>query len=263
MNLISARSLNSFSKKELGHYLAGLIEGDGSFMKYQLQIIYPSKDKKAAQELAKVLGFGVVWIPPKGNFVGFIVRTKEGLAYVLELTNGKFVGPHKINQLLKPNFETRLQMTILPSTLQVTLDNAWLLGFFEADGSANIKVRNSPKCFTGKSVEVCIQIAQKDPLLLNLIAPLFGQKVTQVNRKATSTRIAYKGHEIATTSQKIISLWLSYFNSPNFSLQGRKYFQICLVHQCFEFLKEKKHLTEKGLKQVLTLQKELREIELI
>nr|AOC61660.1 putative LAGLIDADG homing endonuclease [Gloeotilopsis planctonica] len=101
------------------------------------------------------------------------IGSKKRRKRVLHLTNGKFVGPFKINQLQKHGYEKILNIKILPATQLISFANAWLAGFFEADGSINITIRNRSKTSLKKRTDVSISFAQKDPFLLSIIAALF------------------------------------------------------------------------------------------
>ena len=74
-------------------------------------MVYDIKDKKA---------------------IRFIIRKKAGLIKTFELINGKLVAPFKYNQLCKCDW---LDLPILPPTNLISLNNPWLAGFIDADGS--------------------------------------------------------------------------------------------------------------------------------
>jgi hypothetical protein len=58
----------------------------------------------------KSIGFGNIQKPY--NAVDLLIASKDGLQHIA-LTNGKFVGPFKINQLLKYGYEEKLEIKIL------------------------------------------------------------------------------------------------------------------------------------------------------
>jgi len=91
--------------EELGYFLAGLIEGDGSFSDKRLEIIFHEKDYSLANNIVKKIGFGMIYKVRNKKAYKLVIRKKEGLKRVIELCNGKFVAPFKINQLHNRQYE--------------------------------------------------------------------------------------------------------------------------------------------------------------
>lgn len=80
------------SNDDLSHYLAGLIEGDGTFItpKTQLSgqptisIVFDIRDLPLADRIKKELGFGSITIPKKKPIVPLMLdRMKDLLNYYL------------------------------------------------------------------------------------------------------------------------------------------------------------------------------------
>lgn len=61
-----------------------------------------------AENLKQLLNFGCLSFPKKSFYVGYRISCKQSLKKVLELTNGKWVGPLKYNQLKKHQYAQRL-----------------------------------------------------------------------------------------------------------------------------------------------------------
>lgn len=86
---------------QLGHYLAGLIDGDGHFSsQQQLVIVFDSHDVKLAYYIQEVLGHGQVKKVKDKNAYLFIISKKEGIIRVLNLINGKLITTNKFNQVI-------------------------------------------------------------------------------------------------------------------------------------------------------------------
>ena len=86
--------------------------------------------------------------------------------------------------MLKYKIDQNLGFILKPAINEVTLNNAWLAGFFEADGSAQISIVNDKTYLIGKSVRLVMNLGQKDRLLLDLIAKNFivlNEKPAKVN----------------------------------------------------------------------------------
>ena len=72
----------SLDQTQLGHYLAGLIEGDGYFGPTKLEIAYHSKDKSAAYALRSSLGYGQIYPYSKNRHaVRFVVSNQASWGY--------------------------------------------------------------------------------------------------------------------------------------------------------------------------------------
>jgi hypothetical protein len=94
---------NSTTKNDqLGHYLAGLIEGDGTIIVPTkdktpsgknthpvIRIVFTLPDLPLAQKLKQVLGCGFIQKPKDGNYYLFEVQNIEGLFKLAKLINGK------------------------------------------------------------------------------------------------------------------------------------------------------------------------------
>ena len=76
------------SDNDFGHYLAGLIEGDGHFSnQQQLIIAFHSLDVSLAYYIKERLGYGSVKKIKNKNAYIFIISSKEGLKKVINLIN--------------------------------------------------------------------------------------------------------------------------------------------------------------------------------
>lgn len=97
------KKLNNY--ENLGHYLAGLIEGDGTILvqedvditlnrKYNpmISIAFHKKDKELAEYLCKELKIGKVY-EKKGNYVLWVIAKIEDLYILVSIINGKFRTP--------------------------------------------------------------------------------------------------------------------------------------------------------------------------
>nr|YP_636196.1 hypothetical protein PsakCp023 [Tupiella akineta]AAV80620.1 hypothetical protein [Tupiella akineta] len=113
--LSQQKNITTFNENNLGFYLAGLIEKDGGFSKTDLRITFHLKDRINAENLQKAIGFGQVY-RRKNQAVTRNSSIKEGLQRVLHLTNGRFVGPFKINQLKKHNSKKKNNMIKISKT---------------------------------------------------------------------------------------------------------------------------------------------------
>jgi hypothetical protein len=92
--------LKPVNDDQFGHYLAGLIEGDGHFSsKQQLVIVFHSLDASLAYYIKERLGFGSVRKVKDKNALLLIIAARKGLEKVINLINGKIRTENKFNQI--------------------------------------------------------------------------------------------------------------------------------------------------------------------
>src|SRR5277367_700374 len=95
------KHLKPVNDNEFGHYLAGLIEGDGHFSsKQQLIIAFHSLDASLAYLIKERLGFGSVKKIKDKNAFLLIIASKKGLEKTINLINGKIRTENKFNQII-------------------------------------------------------------------------------------------------------------------------------------------------------------------
>lgn len=200
--------------EQFGHYLAGLIDGDGHFSKIgQLIIVFSSPDAFLAYYIKSRLGFGTVRKIKDKNAYVFIISSKAGMLKISRLINGKLRSEPKFKQIQgilnhKPEIFTE-NFTINKST---DFQNHWLAGFTDADGSFQVKkvqrsTRRSPE------IRVNFQIDQKCNDLLLIIKGFLGGNIGY--RKTQDTY--YYGSTSFGSARNVIK----YFD--NFHLQSKKH----------------------------------------
>jgi hypothetical protein len=85
---------------QFGHYLAGLIDGDGHFSnKLQLLIVFNSLDVSLAYYIKKRLGYGTVKKVKNKNAFILVIVARKGLEKVISLINGKIRTENKFSQI--------------------------------------------------------------------------------------------------------------------------------------------------------------------
>lgn len=134
-------------------YLAGLLEGDGSFITPKvlktpsgkarvasIQVVFAIKDKPSALLLKSIFG-GNVYDHPNKNMTRWMILDIRSVTNIVSLVNGKFRTP-KINALynmidyLNAKGSNIVKLPLDTSPLN---SNSWLAGFIDADGSFSIK----------------------------------------------------------------------------------------------------------------------------
>ena len=210
--------------EQFGHYLAGLIDGDGHFSsKQQLVIAFSSPDVKLAYYIKKVIGFGNVKKVKDKNAYVYIISNKDGIIRTIHLINGKLRTFNKFNQVIN-NILThsrysndRLRQIEFKINISNDFNNHWIAGFSDADASFQIKIVNRvniPVTLIRKpEIRLNFQIDQKDNNILLQIKEVFGGNIGY--RKNQDTY--YYGSTSFGSAKKVIN----YFD--NFHLQSTKY----------------------------------------
>jgi hypothetical protein len=210
------KHIKPINKEQLGHYLAGLIDGDGHFSKaQQLVVVFSSPDAFLAYYLKEKLGYcNVKKVKDKKAYL-LIVSKKEGILNVLDLINGKLRSENRFNQVINNILNhNRYKDININFTLNQSDDfnNHWLAGFSDADASFQVKFinrsrRNKPE------VRLNYQIGQKNNILLTKIQKYLGGNIGYRNTQDTY----YYGSTSFGSAKNIIE----YFNQ--FNLQSRKH----------------------------------------
>ena len=92
--------LKPLNHEQFGHYLAGLIDGDGHFSsKQELVIVFSYLDVNLAYYIKERLGFGSVKKVKDKNAYLLIISKKEGITKIINLINGKIRTENKFNQI--------------------------------------------------------------------------------------------------------------------------------------------------------------------
>lgn len=128
--------LKPLNDEQFGHYLAGLIDGDGHFSsKQQLVIVFSSPDVKLAYYIKEIIGFGNVKKIKDKNAYLYIISNKPGIVRVINLINGKLRTLNKFHQVINnilayPVYtEENVNFKINQSN---DFYNHWIAGFSDA-----------------------------------------------------------------------------------------------------------------------------------
>jgi LAGLIDADG endonuclease len=233
------------SEFDLGHYLAGLIDGDGHFSKaLQLVIVFNELDASLAYFIKKTIGFGNIYKVKNKKAILFVISNKIGLLKVLNLINGKIRSENKLNQiynniLSNPYFNSITDFSLNSDT---DLKNYWLSGFSDADASFQIKLINRINRKRNE-VRLSFQIDQKKDDLLILIKNFIGGNIGY--RKSQDTY--YYSSTSFGSAKKVIS----YFD--HYHLLSSKYINYLKWRKAYIIIQDKNHLTDSGLDKIIKL----------
>jgi hypothetical protein len=187
-----------------GHYLAGLIDGDGHFSSAkQLVIVFNIQDVSLAYYIKKRIGYGIVRKIKNKNAVIFVISSREGLEIVLNIINHKLRFLSKLNQINKilnnPNFKEFREKLNFSINTENDFNNHWLSGFADADASFQIKIINK---VNRKKPEIRLnfQIDQKNKDILIQIKNYLGGNIGY----RTSQDTYYYGSTNFGSAKKVI-----------------------------------------------------------
>ena len=170
---INKRSIHKLSPSDkdlkFRQWLAGLIDGDGSFLLSKkgyasLEITMDIRDEHALQIVKNVYG-GSIKLRSNANALRYRLHHKLGLLNLINDVNGHIRNPHRLIQLNNICIKYDISL-IWPEKL--TQDNGWLSGFFDADGTITINKSNW---------QLSISAGQKTSELLMPLVDLYGGHV--------------------------------------------------------------------------------------
>lgn len=178
--ILSARNIMSSSNKNNQFYewLAGLIDGDGSFLLTKkgyasLEITMDIRDEHVLQIIKNVYG-GSIKLRSGANALRYRLHHKSGLLSLINDINGNIRNSNRLVQLNKICIKYELNL-IYPKPL--TYNNAWLSGFFDADGTITINSTNN---------QLSISASQKTYELLEPLVKLYGGNIYIDNSRSQS-----------------------------------------------------------------------------
>lgn len=233
------------SDNNFGHYLAGLIDGDGHFSKaLQLVIVFNEIDASLAYFIKEKLRYGNIYKVKNKKAIILVISNRTGLLKVLNLINGKIRSKNKLNQINDNILANSYFNSITDFSLNsdANLENYWLSGFSDADASFQIKLINR-KNQKRTEVRLNFQIDQKKEDLLILIKKFFGGNIGY--RKFQDTY--YYGSTSFGSAKKVIN----YFDQ--YHLLSSKHVNYLKWRKAYIIIQDKNHLTDSGLNKIIKL----------
>ena len=227
LNIRSIHNLNPNSDNHLRfkQWLAGLIDGDGSFLLSKkgyasLEITMDIRDEHALQIVKNFYG-GSIKLRSNAKALRYRLHHKSGLLNIINDVNGHIRNPHRLVQLNNICIKYDISL-IWPEKL--THDNGWLSGFFDADGSITINKSNN--------WQLSITAGQKTSELLIPLVDLYGGYVYIDNGSSKS----FKWY--VTKKEDVLKL-IEYFKKhPSRSAKNKR---LHLVPQFYELKDMKAH----------------------
>jgi LAGLIDADG endonuclease/Cytochrome C and Quinol oxidase polypeptide I len=245
-----SKHLRPANDNELGHYLAGLIDGDGHFnSKQQLVIAFNSLDISLAYYLKKRISYGSIHKVKGKNAVILTIAAKNGIKKVINLINGKIRTKNKlsqiINNILKHENYQKFSKTInFEINTSNDLANPWLAGFSDADASFQVKLINRNNKI---ETRLNFQIDQKKDIILVLIKNYLGGNIGYRSSQDTY----YYGSTSFGSAKKVIN----YFDK--FHLLSSKHINYLKWRKAYLIIQSKNHLNKDGIEKIIKLKKSM------
>ena len=243
------KHLKPVTDVEFGHYLAGLIDGDGSFSKYTARIEFSELDASLAYYIKKRLGYGKVTKLRNKKAINLTITHREGLTKLLNLINGKIRTQFKYDAIYKYILNIYKKPLDLNKNFHLNdstdLDNHWLAGFIDADGSFQIKIIDRIKQNGEPRLEVrlSLQIDQKTRLFLDLIKGKFGGNIGYRKKQDT-----YYYSSTSFGSAKNVIFYLD-----NYHLLSSKYLNYLKWRKVYILIQNKTHILPEGLDKIIKI----------
>ena len=245
-------------------WFIGFVEGDGAIQTYgngtRVRFVLTQKESAILFYIQKKLGIGTVKHFPQGtsgnknDFYRWIVDNPSHILLLAFLFNGNLALTHRIQQLslwvqaLNNRFGANT-ILLINTAVSVTLKDAWLSGFTDAEGCFNVSITYNARYALDHVIKMRYLLDQKDSNILQVIRNLFGFGKVTLRSKTDGV------YRYTATGFKSINDVISYFKEfPLFTKKARSFDKWLTIHN---LVSNKLHLTEKGLAQVRVLQRQI------
>lgn len=243
ISIHAPKALKPQTNTEFGYFLAGLIDAKGHIAKPgYVQIDFHVNDITVAYYIKKMIGYGKVTEEKKRFLVRYRCTPTPGLVIIADLIRHKLKHLEKIDQfntrlvpLLKKQDSTKsdeINCDLTVYTSRNLLENHWLAGFIQGDGSLVIIQSKTPTYHYLKTT-LFLNIYQKTSNLLGLIQEFLGGSVGY--RKDQDTY--YYTSNSLTNAAKLIRYL------DKFQVMGNKLTQYWIWRKAYLLVQGKEHLT--------------------
>jgi hypothetical protein len=214
------------------YWFIGFTEGAGSFIFNQngyleFKITQSSHDAQILFYIKKNLGFGTV--SKHDSFHHFRVRDQKSLFKIIQIFNGNFLLHHSlaqfsifVNSYNKTYSASPYLSPVLDSCVNsIKLDNTWLLGFTDAEGSFTISEISNP---AGEDPQITVRFVisprqEEDNFLQDLANVLKGRVSREKSRHNMTVNISnlektityFKNNKLKTKKLLSYKKWLKIY----------------------------------------------------
>ena len=245
-------------------WFIGFVEGDGAIQTYdngkRVRFVLTQKESAILYFIQNKLNIGIVKHFPQGksgksnDFYRLIVDNPSQILLLAFLFNGNLAMDHRIKQLslwiehLNIRFGENT-ITYLNNPVSITLQDAWLSGFTDAEGCFNVSITSDFRYTLGHVIKMRFLLDQKDSIILSKIKYLFNTGKVTI-RSNTKEVFRY-----TVTGYKSLNIIINYFETfPLYTKKVHSFKKWCLIHN---MVIKKIHLTKEGLANIKILQKQI------
>jgi len=245
-------------------WFIGFAEGDGAIQTYdegkRVRFVLTQKESDILHKIQFKFNIGVVKHFPQGksgknnDFYRWMVDNPSHILLLAFLFNGNLAQNHRIKQLalwvnaLNNRFGSET-IKLNNTPVSITLQDAWLSGFTDAEGCFNVSITANSRYTLGHVIKMRYMLDQRDNVILNKVYELFGFGKVSL-RSGTDSVYRY-----TATGFKALNDVIAYFKI--FPLQTKKALSFEKWLTVHIQVSNKLHLTDEGLSQVRTLQKQI------
>jgi len=268
------RLLTKSGKKPISanwlEWFIGFTEGDGAIFSdkniSRIRFILTQKESDVLYHIQETFGFGTVRhfnpnkatkLRPKvdnnNGFYRWVVEDFNSLVLLANLFNGNLAINHRNEQL---DYWIKYINNKLPNSIvhnkevvNITLNDAWLSGFTDAEGCFNVSVSTNSRYATGFVIKIRFLLDQNSEFILYKIRNLFGFGSVKL-RSETKKTYRYD----STGYNNMIEI-CEYFDK--FPLRSKKAKSISKWTTILKMVINKQHLTSEGLETIKMLKKEI------
>lgn len=235
---------------DFGHYLAGIIDGEGHFSKQgQIVVSFNERDIRHALKLRSQIGYGKIRAVKDKAAVNWIISNKKGALKVMKLIHNKIRHPEKIKQF-NDRLCNKYEFEFTENSSIINWESSWFSGFFDTDGYLRIynvikKERHYPE------IRLLAQIDQKSDILLKQFKENFGGYLGYRKKQDT--------YYYSTTSYNGMYLLLKHLDK--YSVQCEHYYlRYTILRKAYILVQNGTHLTEIGREKIRNLDKTLKDM---
>lgn len=264
--IITLNKINNF-----GSYLAGLIEGDGSFYvpdnvrnykgklnQASIEIVFTKYDLSLANAIIKQIGGG--YLIKNENYLRIFFKDKFSILRIVNLINGEMRTPkiEALHRLINwSNQKWSLNIPLLGINITPLQTNAWLSGLIDADGSFYLNwLYDKSKLPT--SLQYYLRISQRkiyathsnnlnNIIFMNNIANLVNINLRPYERKRLNSVIE-QGYLVRTA--KILSNYIIISYLINFPLFSHKHVCVSVFIELYKLQVSKRYKNSGAIKKL-------------
>lgn len=238
-------------------WFIGFTEGDGAILNYndKLRFVLTQKESDILYKIKYTLNMGNISAHQEKNskYHRLVITNPHDIYLLSLLLNGNLVLDHRINQLsswIKTlNNKYFYNLVFNPLSQEISLQDAWISGFTDAEGCFNVTVTANKRYSLGYVIKLRFILDQNDELGLNKIKLLIN------TGKVTLRANSVNHYRYTITGFSSFYYLNNYLN--NFPLKTKKLESFIKWNEIYNMILNKEHLSLEGLNKIKTLRTQI------